>query len=171
MMHLVKNLALAAGLALSMACAQAQTLAGYVIHVSDGDTATVITGKHHEKIRVRLAGIDAPESKQDFGRRSQLLLSRLVKGRDVLVHVVDRDKYGRHVAWIETEDGDAGEKMLEAGLAWANIRFLGNLPREMQVLYRHMEGVARTQKRGLWSAPNQIPPWEWRQMRRDSYLQ
>lgn len=37
--------------------------------VSDGDTLTVLTAEK-KQIKIRLAGIDAPESGQDFGSRS-----------------------------------------------------------------------------------------------------
>lgn len=161
----VSGCAVALGLALSMAVAHAETLVGHVIHVSDGDTVTVLM-EGRSKIRVRLAGIDAPESKQDFGRRSRQLLTRLVKGRDVRAIVVDRDKYGRYVARLETEDGDAGEKMLEAGLARVFVRYVQSLPRDYRVAYLHAEGLARSEGRGLWSDPKQIPPWEWREINR-----
>ncbi len=46
----------------------ADTLAGRVVGVHDGDTITVLeAGKTQHKIR--LAGIDAPELKQAFGTR------------------------------------------------------------------------------------------------------
>ena len=163
-----RNCAIIAGLALAVAIAHAETLAGRVIHVSDGDTVTVLM-RGHDQIRVRLAGIDAPESKQDFGRRSRQLMSSLVKGRDVRVIVVDRDKYGRYVARLETEDGDVGEQMLEAGLARVFVRYVRNLPRDYQVAYTHAEALARSENRGLWSDPKQIPPWEWRQMNKERH--
>jgi len=164
----VRGFAVAAGLALCVAVSHAETLVGRVIHVSDGDTVTVLM-RGHDQIRVRVAGIDAPESKQDFGRRSRQLMTQLVKGRDVRVIVVDRDKYGRYVARIETEEGDAGERMLEAGLARVFVRYVRNLPRDYQVAYTHAEALARTESRGLWSDPKQIPPWEWRQMNKERH--
>ena len=167
MIRVVRNAVLAIALSAAALCASAETLRGLAIHVSDGDTVTVLINGH-DSIRVRLSGIDAPESRQPFGTRSRQLMSRLVKGRDVVVHVVDRDTYGRYVARLETEDADAGEKMLEAGLAWAYVNYLRNLPRDWQILYQHAEGVARTQNRGLWSDPHRIPPWEWRQMNRSN---
>lgn len=47
-----------------------QTIHGRVVGVSDGDTITVLdsTKSRH---KIRLAGIDAPESKQAFGQASK----------------------------------------------------------------------------------------------------
>jgi endonuclease YncB( thermonuclease family) len=42
---------------------------GRVVKVTDGDTITVLV--HNKQIKVRLDSIDAPESKQAFGKRSQ----------------------------------------------------------------------------------------------------
>jgi endonuclease YncB( thermonuclease family) len=53
------------------ASAQPQTITGKVVGVSDGDTITVLdAGKRRHK--VRLDGIDAPESNQDFGSRAKV---------------------------------------------------------------------------------------------------
>ena len=51
--------------------------------VSDGDTITVLVDKTPYKIR--LAGIDAPESRQAFGQASKQHLSALVYKKPVTV--------------------------------------------------------------------------------------
>ena len=45
-----------------------------VVGVSDGDTITVLTADK-KQIRVRLVGIDAPESRQAYGERAKQKLS------------------------------------------------------------------------------------------------
>ncbi len=52
-----------------------------VVSVTDGDTITVL--KDDAKVKVRLAGIDAPESMQAYGQASKQHLSDLVFDRDV----------------------------------------------------------------------------------------
>lgn len=49
---------------------------GKVIAVSDGDTITVLVEK--TQIKVRLDGIDCPESKQAFGQKAKEATSHLV---------------------------------------------------------------------------------------------
>ncbi len=52
-----------------------------LVGVTDGDTITVrISGK---QVKVRLAGIDAPERKQAFGSASKEQLSELTPGRRI----------------------------------------------------------------------------------------
>lgn len=47
-----------------------------VIKVSDGDTITALQGK--QQIKIRLFGIDAPELKQLYGKKSKRFLSNLI---------------------------------------------------------------------------------------------
>ena len=61
----------------------AAELTGLVVGVSDGDTITVLVDKTPYKIR--LAGIDAPESRQAFGQASKQHLSALVYKKTVAV--------------------------------------------------------------------------------------
>ena len=66
------------------AAAQSQTIAGKVVGVSDGDTITVLDADKRQR-KIRLEGIDAPESNQDFGSRAKQSLSDLVFGKTVAV--------------------------------------------------------------------------------------
>jgi endonuclease YncB( thermonuclease family) len=61
-----------------------RTLEGRVVGVADGDTITVL-GAGDRQTRVRLQGIDAPESRQAFGQVSKRNLSDLVFDRQVVV--------------------------------------------------------------------------------------
>jgi endonuclease YncB( thermonuclease family) len=51
----------------------ADTLIGEAVAVTDGDTIVVYDSHQHRK--VRLNGIDAPESDQEFGQASKQTLS------------------------------------------------------------------------------------------------
>ena len=62
----------------------ADELIGKVIKVSDGDTITVLDS-NNQKHKIRLKGIDAPESQQAFGDNSTQSLSKLVNDKEVLV--------------------------------------------------------------------------------------
>ena len=57
----------------------ADTLTGKVVKITDGDTLVVLDASRQQH-KIRLAGIDAPETKQPFGKRSKEALSALVAG-------------------------------------------------------------------------------------------
>src|SRR4029434_5034890 len=76
------------------ATAQTQTITGKVVGVSDGETITVLD-EQKRQYKVRLDGIDAPESNQDFGSRAKQSLSDLVFGKTVTVTSEAKDMSGR----------------------------------------------------------------------------
>jgi len=86
------------------ASAQPQTIIGKVVGVSDGDTITVLDASKRQH-KVRLDGIDAPESSQDFGSRAKQSLSDLVFGKTVTVLGSKKDRYGRTVGKVMLGDG------------------------------------------------------------------
>src|SRR4051812_34043474 len=73
-----------------------------VVGVSDGDTITVLRGR--TQTRIRLHGIDAPETGQDYGSRAKQVASDLSFGKFVTVQPVDKDRYGRTVAEVILPD-------------------------------------------------------------------
>ena len=89
----IKAALIAAFLCLS-AAAQPQTITGKVVAISDGDTLTVLDANNRQH-KIRLDGIDAPESSQDFGSRAKQSLSDLVFGKTVTVISSKKDRYGR----------------------------------------------------------------------------
>jgi endonuclease YncB( thermonuclease family) len=133
-------------------------LVGKVVSVADGDTFTMLV--NNEQIRIRLHGIDCPEKSQDFGNVAKQFLSGYVFGKVVTVQNMDTDRYGRTVGMVTIDGINVNEKLLEAGLAWHYIKYDKN-PKWTEV-----EEVARSQKKGLWSQSNPIPPWEYRKMKR-----
>jgi micrococcal nuclease len=128
---------------------------GRVVAVADGDTATVLAAGNVQH-KVRLHGIDAPETRQPFGARGREELAGLVHGKTVTVRPVDRDRYGRTVARIEVDGTDVNLAMVAAGLAWHYTRFSDD-----QAL-AGAEAAARRARRGLWADREPVPPWEWR---------
>ncbi|HKQ93064.1 MAG TPA: thermonuclease family protein [Blastocatellia bacterium] len=73
---------------------QPVTITGKVVGVSDGDTITVLDAGNQQH-KVRLVGIDAPESDQEYGSRAKQSLSDLVFGKTVTVFTLAKDRYGR----------------------------------------------------------------------------
>jgi len=66
-------------------------ISGKVIGVSDGDTITVL--QNNQQFKVRIYGVDCPESSQSFGRKAKEFTSSMVFGKKVEVTVLDVDKY------------------------------------------------------------------------------
>ena len=73
------------GLALLLALTvQAETLTGKVVGVADGDTLTLrVAG--NQQVKVRLAGMDAPESRQPYGQKAKQALSDLAYGQEARI--------------------------------------------------------------------------------------
>jgi endonuclease YncB( thermonuclease family) len=126
------------------------------INVSDGDTLTVLIEQDGQKrpLRIRLYGIDAPESKQPFGTVSKKALSDLAHGKTLQVYTKGTDRYGRLLAWLFIGETNLNSEQVRTGLAWWYQKYS---PKETGL--RDQEALAR---RGLWADPAPVAPWEWR---------
>ncbi len=58
----------------------ADSLTGEVVKITDGDTLYVLDA-NYEQHKIRLAGIDAPETKQAYGLASRKHLASIVAGQ------------------------------------------------------------------------------------------
>ena len=150
--------------------ANAETLIGVVVGVSDGDTITVLDSERQQH-KVRLGGIDAPEKAQPFGQRSKENLSRLVFKKDVAVDWTKRDRYGRIVGKVMVQPSDcptcpktldAGQAQLSVGMAWWYRKYAKEQLPEDRGRYEFEEQEAKARQVGLWQDPDPVPPWEWR---------
>ena len=133
-------------------------LPGEVVRVADGETL-VLKDNDGLDVKVRLFGIDAPESSQAYGKASTEALKELVAGKVISAKVIDIDQYGRRVCIVEAEGINVNAQMLAEGHAWyyaayCNKRFC----QEWEKLAEH----AKNENIGLWKDPSAIPPWEHR---------
>jgi endonuclease YncB( thermonuclease family) len=145
--------------------AGSQKITGEVVGVADGDTITVLDGERRQH-RIRLAGIDAPESSQDFGRASKQNLSALVYRKAVEVTYSKYDHYGRVLGVVRLDGRDINLAQVEAGLAWHYKEYQDEQTAADRKLYGEAEGEARNARRGLWADPSPIPPWDFRHGKR-----
>ncbi|KAA2211609.1 nuclease [Pseudoroseomonas oryzae] len=143
--------------------ALAAELRGEVVGISDGDTLTLLTPDKRQ-VRVRLAEIDAPESRQPWGSRAQQALSALVFHQAVRVVVQDTDRYGRTVGTVWVGGRNANAEMVRQGQAWVYRQYL----RDRSLLA--LEDEAKQARRGLWALPEaeRVPPWQWRRQGQSS---
>jgi endonuclease YncB( thermonuclease family) len=134
---------------------------GRVVSVQDGDTLTVL----HDgtPVRIRLYGVDCPERRQPFGNRARKAVVAAVAGREVNVHPVDRDDYGRIVAIVAAPGREMlHSRLVKSGLAWV-YEYHCKHP-ELCLRLKTLESQARAAGIGLWQDKNPVPPWEWRRM-------
>lgn len=151
------------------------TLRGTVVGISDGDTITILDADHVEQ-HVRLAGIDAPERGQPFGRNAKETLSDVAFGRVAEVEWTTRDRYGRIVGKVMVPDPDcptrdcpnsfdAGLSQLRHGSAWWYRRYADEQSPADRRAYEAAERDAKSQLLGVWSEPAPVPPWDWRRVK------
>lgn len=134
-----------------------KTFTARVVWVCDGDSIWVRQG--FCRIKLRLCGIDAPESKQRYGKESREYLLRLINGKRVIVHAVERDIYGRVVSQIICNGNDICLAMLEAGLAWPYYRYFHILKESDRRRYKEAAQNAKQARLGLWSETKAQAPW------------
>lgn len=130
---------------------------GKVVAIADGDTLSVLRDGR-DVVRVRLWGIDAPESGQDHGDKARRRLVEIAAGKTARVEPVERDRYGRTVARVRIDGVDIGGSQVRDGVAWW---FRRHAPAAIEL--ERAETDARKARRGLWSAPvAPVAPWDWR---------
>ena len=122
--------------------------------VLDGDTL-LIAGE-----RIRIQGIDAPESNQHCGddgwpcgSEATASMKSMAEGKFIHCEGATRDFYGRLIAVCYAGSVDVGGELVRQGLALAYRRY--------SMAYVKHEDEARQHGRGMWSGAF-VAPWDWR---------
>ena len=124
--------------------------------VIEGDTIAVGSA------RIRLFGVDAPESAQrclaesrrwSCGEQATRALAARIDGRSVACEERDRDRYGRIVAVCRYGGQDVNAWLVREGWASAYRRY--------STAYVGEEAAAKAAQRGVWRGEF-VPPWDWR---------
>ncbi|MFM1815135.1 MAG: hypothetical protein RLZ98_1830 [Pseudomonadota bacterium] len=130
-----------------------------IARVIDGDTLEI------QGIRVRLEGIDAPESDQNCGGLDRTwlcgiaatqLLEKLTARSEVHCVSHGTDRYRRMLGHCLANGVDLNAEMVRKGMAWAFVRY--------SATYIAVEASARAQQIGIWQGASQ-PAWEFRARR------
>ena len=135
-----------------------------LVSVGDGDTVRV-TSHQGEKITIRLACIDAPETSQGAsGKWSTQTLKGLIQGKSISLKPQVKDRYGRTVAEIYVGNRNINLQMVEVGAAYVYRQYLKRCDRDA---YLRAEDTANKKGLGVWGPykPAQVP-WEYRLSRR-----
>ena len=94
-----------------------------LVRASDGDSFVLKDG-NGRTIRVRLYGIDAPESRQPYGKQSKAHLLSLIQNRPLRLKTMYLDNYKRTVSLVYLADKNGidelsvNQRQVQAGMAW-----------------------------------------------------
>jgi len=124
---------------------------GRVVRIVDGDTLVILYHSKNEK--VRLIGIDTPETVhtkkpvQCYGPEASNFMKKMVSGKKVKIEDSHRDRYGRLLAFVYLMDGRfINKKMIETGHAFAYTKY----PFKFSKKFKEAEKKAKQHKIGLW---------------------
>ena len=137
-----------------------------VVAVSDGDTLTARCGAAHApyQVKVRIAAIDAPETRQAFGPQARKNLTHLCLRQRARIQVLEKDRYGRSVANVRCGNADVATEQVRTGLAWVYTPYARQHPHLLP-----LQRQAQASSLGLWSQRRPLPPWTYRQRYGTSY--
>lgn len=159
-----------------------ELVTGRVVGVTDGDTITVLT-EGNRPVEVRLAFVDAPETSchkkqpspsddacvergQAFGKTAKRALSALVYGKTVTVQPIDKS-YDRVVGRVSVDGRDINLMQVRQGMAWVYPQYAKRgLSAGEYSAYVSAQNSAQRERAGLWSAPDAVEPWEYRNTKR-----
>jgi micrococcal nuclease len=127
---------------------------GRCVGVSDGDTIKVL--RDGKEVKIRLEGIDCPETHQDFCAKAKEFTAGLVFGKEVTVKEKEQDKYGRTVATVFVGETNLNLALVKSGFAWHYKAY--SKDKELAAAERE----ARENRLGVWFPANPVPPWEFR---------
>jgi micrococcal nuclease len=133
------------------------TVTGVVTKVSDGDTLWVRpdrceTPGECRPLKIRIQGIDAPETCQASGAQSAEALRARLLNQTVEMTLSSQDVYGRELGRVRLEGEDVGAWMVRQGLAWSYRYKHGAGP------YAEEEQQARKARRGVFADSAAVEP-------------
>jgi len=143
-----------------------------VAEVFDGDSFN-LNGAKNQRIRVRIAGIDAPEKGQPYSTKARESLEALLKSGEIQLSPVKKDRFDRWVSNVSVANQDIGLTQVNRGYAWFFRRYQSDLSETMQKAYADAEQQAKRERVGLWAglgsanrALEPEPPWKYRERTR-----
>lgn len=169
-----------------------ETIQCKVVEVIDGDTIKCLIIDSNKQLNIGLWGLDAPELGQKFGQESKETLSKLILDRYVQVDLSSKSKHKRingHIVsvvgviyiphlkmscdMLKTIDEpnctneliNINLEMIKKGMAWCwwYKDYLKEDYQKRDLNLLQAEKKARSSKIGLWSQPNPLSPWDWRE--------
>lgn len=132
-----------------------------IIRAVDGDTLLARMDGESQEVKVRLLGVNAPESVdprrpvQCFGKEASHFTAALADGKRVRMEedpeADERDKYGRLLRFVILEDGmNLNEELVRKGYANAYVSF--PMGKRFKSRIRRLQDEARRAGKGLWNS-------------------
>ena len=125
-----------------------------VTRIVDGDTFIC------DKEKIRIAWINAPELKKKgkkaeaYANEAKKYLSKLIKGKQVSIQIIGKDKYKRTLAYVdlfkEDKSTDISQEMLMKGMAKSYTDFPNIEVSDKEILLS-LEKEAKNNKVWLWN--------------------
>lgn len=132
---------------------------GKVIRVSDGDTIVILTADNTQT-RIRLDGIDCPETGQDYGQKAKQFVADLCAGKTIKIENKGIDRYKRVLGVVIVDGVNVNEELVRNGLAWHYKHF------SKSTRLDSLERLAKSEKLNIWSVPDPIAPWDFRKQKK-----
>lgn len=132
------------------------------VRVIDGDTVEIKYNDGRQSDRIRLVGIDAPESSQEYGLQSKTALQSCVDNGNVNIRYQEKDKYGRLLGIVMAGETDCNYVQVQKGAAWHYKQYSKGQPKGSAQTYAMAENDARSANMGLWAASQPQEPWLYR---------
>jgi endonuclease YncB( thermonuclease family) len=155
-------------LTLAFSVSSAATLSGKVVKVDEGDLLTVTN--LNRPIKIRLLGVDAPDTNQPFSDVAREHLAQLVLNKFVVVQYSGFGPHNYIVGKVLIGETDICAQMIRDGVAWYSDTDAGYLSPEDRDTYRGSEQAARAERRGIWGDANPVAPWEFRRLEKEKNL-
>jgi endonuclease YncB( thermonuclease family) len=159
-----KTLIALAAVALCGLPAAAQTVRATVLSIGDGDTLRIREG--NRTLNVRLACIDAPETRQaPHGPSARAQLQALAPvGSAVELRIKATDRYGRSVAELSRNGRNLNQALVASGAAFVYWQYIQGCDRQT---YSRLETEARLRGLGVWGVSGGVQrPWDYRSRQR-----
>lgn len=145
---------------------------GKVNTCTDGDTCTIKLDSDLSNLKVRLIGIDAPETShgptedgQPYGQEARDHINSLVKGKSVRIVAIDKDMYGRTLGEMYVGNVLVNVGMLKAGLA---LTYIWDKDDINATSYTSAQTKAKKDEKGIWSLDSFEKPEDYRRRLRDA---
>jgi micrococcal nuclease len=155
-------------LTLAFGVSNAATLSGRVDKVDEGDLLTIIN--LNRAIKIRLLGVDAPDTNQPFSDVAREHLAQLVLNKFIVVQYSGLGPNNYIVGKVLIGETDICAQMIRDGVAWYSDADAGYLSPEDRNTYRGSEQAARAERRGIWGEANPVAPWEFRRLEKEKNL-